>query len=211
MHTITTIRKNLKPAGLCLLPVVLALTVLSCGNAGSNTHSKKETAAASVADCPQVAPSVSCKDTSLNTQISSIFKTYLEIQAALTQDQGSTAAGAAKRLNELISHYPTATLPDSLKRAYETRAAGIASKANGIAQSNDVAQQRKAFETLSGYVSGLLSTFGTDKPVYETHCPMAFDDKGASWLSDKTEVRNPYFGDQMLECGEVIRVIKARH
>jgi hypothetical protein len=31
---------------------------------------------------------------------------------------------------------------------------------------------------------------------------MAFDDKGAYWLSEMKEIRNPYFGDRMLKCGE---------
>jgi membrane fusion protein, copper/silver efflux system len=39
--------------------------------------------------------------------------------------------------------------------------------------------------------------------VYKMHCPMAFDDKGADWLSDRDEILNPYFGDMMLRCGEI--------
>jgi Cu(I)/Ag(I) efflux system membrane fusion protein len=31
---------------------------------------------------------------------------------------------------------------------------------------------------------------------------MAFD-TGAYWISDSKEIRNPYFGDAMLTCGEV--------
>lgn len=32
---------------------------------------------------------------------------------------------------------------------------------------------------------------------------MAFDNKGAFWLSEIEEIRNPYFGEAMLNCGEV--------
>jgi len=32
---------------------------------------------------------------------------------------------------------------------------------------------------------------------------MAFDNKGAYWLSNEAAIRNPYFGDEMLECGKV--------
>ena len=35
------------------------------------------------------------------------------------------------------------------------------------------------------------------------HCPMAFDNKGADWLQRGTQINNPYFGDQMLRCGEI--------
>ena len=31
---------------------------------------------------------------------------------------------------------------------------------------------------------------------------MANGDKGAYWLSDIEEIENPYFGDEMLKCGE---------
>jgi Cu(I)/Ag(I) efflux system membrane fusion protein len=37
---------------------------------------------------------------------------------------------------------------------------------------------------------------------------MADDFKGADWLSLSDEIRNPYFGDQMLRCGEVTKQIK---
>jgi Cu(I)/Ag(I) efflux system membrane fusion protein len=39
--------------------------------------------------------------------------------------------------------------------------------------------------------------------VYHQYCPMAFNDKGAYWLSNEAEIKNPYFGKKMLECGEV--------
>jgi Cu(I)/Ag(I) efflux system membrane fusion protein len=32
---------------------------------------------------------------------------------------------------------------------------------------------------------------------------MAFDNAGADWLSNQNPIRNPYFGDEMLECGSV--------
>jgi Cu(I)/Ag(I) efflux system membrane fusion protein len=31
---------------------------------------------------------------------------------------------------------------------------------------------------------------------------MANGDKGAFWLSNIEEIENPYFGDEMLKCGE---------
>jgi Cu(I)/Ag(I) efflux system membrane fusion protein len=45
------------------------------------------------------------------------------------------------------------------------------------------------------------------KPIYYQYCPMAFDNKGAYWLSSTEEIRNPYFGDKMLTCGSTKDVI----
>ncbi len=43
----------------------------------------------------------------------------------------------------------------------------------------------------------------SDKTLYLEYCPMADDNKGEYWLSDKEEIANPYFGQQMPKCGEV--------
>ncbi len=39
--------------------------------------------------------------------------------------------------------------------------------------------------------------------LYVVHCPMAFGDSGADWLSAVPAVLNPYFGDAMLTCGSL--------
>ncbi len=39
--------------------------------------------------------------------------------------------------------------------------------------------------------------------IYREYCPMAFNERGAYWLSDDADIKNPYFGKKMLECGEV--------
>ncbi|MBL7718607.1 MAG: DUF3347 domain-containing protein [Flavipsychrobacter sp.] len=43
--------------------------------------------------------------------------------------------------------------------------------------------------------------------IYRQYCPGAFNDKGAYWLSKDKEIRNPYFGNKMLEYGEVAETI----
>jgi Cu(I)/Ag(I) efflux system membrane fusion protein len=43
--------------------------------------------------------------------------------------------------------------------------------------------------------------------VYIQHCPMADSNNGADWLSQEKEIRNPYFGESMLKCGEVKKEI----
>jgi hypothetical protein len=37
---------------------------------------------------------------------------------------------------------------------------------------------------------------------------MAFDNRGAHWLSDESTIKNPYFGDKMLTCGSVEEVVE---
>lgn len=65
-------------------------------------------------------------------------------------------------------------------------------------------KKRIAFEHVSNSMFGLLRAAELKNAnIYRQYCPMAFNDKGAYWLSRETEIRNPYFGKKMLECGEV--------
>ena len=73
--------------------------------------------------------------------------------------------------------------------------------------SGDIAAMRVAFEALARDVLALERMFGhTGEAVWiEAYCPMAFDDKGAAWLQPKGTIHNPYFGSEMLVCGEARR------
>ncbi len=80
-------------------------------------------------------------------------------------------------------------------------------KATIISKTTDIDVQREAFESLSTSMITLTkftkSASQKVAPAYVQFCPMAAEGKGASWLSDKKEVRNPYYGDKMLKCGAV--------
>ena len=45
--------------------------------------------------------------------------------------------------------------------------------------------------------------------LFRIRCPMAFNDRGATWLQADRDVRNPYFGAAMPKCGTVEEVIGA--
>jgi len=65
-------------------------------------------------------------------------------------------------------------------------------------------KQRLAFGMISSAIYGLLKNVEIKNAgIYHEYCPMAFNEKGAFWLSDESEIKNPYFGKKMLECGEV--------
>lgn len=39
--------------------------------------------------------------------------------------------------------------------------------------------------------------------LFAAYCPMAFDNKGAYWITESQKIRNPYFGDKMPDCGSI--------
>jgi Cu(I)/Ag(I) efflux system membrane fusion protein len=71
-----------------------------------------------------------------------------------------------------------------------------------ISQLSEIEAQREQFDFLSQALIKVIKVFGIPAGTfYVQHCPMAFNNEGADWISKDEQIRNPYFGDQMLTCG----------
>ncbi len=86
----------------------------------------------------------------------------------------------------------------------KTYAMGISAELVGLVGEKDLEAKRKSFQMVSDQLYDLVRTVQYDRSVvYHQYCPMAFNDQGANWLSNSSEVRNPYIPKKMLTCGEV--------
>ncbi|WP_306639763.1 efflux RND transporter periplasmic adaptor subunit [Sanyastnella coralliicola] len=78
-----------------------------------------------------------------------------------------------------------------------------------ITSAENIGQARKGFKDLSDQFVMMAKSFGPfDQALYIQHCPMANSNNGADWISNNKEIRNPYFGQDMLTCGEVKQKIQ---
>ena len=77
---------------------------------------------------------------------------------------------------------------------------------NNISENNNIENQRNHFIVLSENIIAFASNMETlEKPLYIQHCPMVNNNEGADWLSLSEEIRNPYFGEVMMNCGDTQR------
>tara|TARA_R110002049_G_scaffold190196_1_gene358845 strand:+ start:18 stop:1757 length:1740 start_codon:yes stop_codon:yes gene_type:complete len=77
-----------------------------------------------------------------------------------------------------------------------------------ISTNDNIENQRAHFVILNENIVPLTLPISTmEEKIYLQRCPMANNNKGAFWLSREKEIRNPYFGDAMLSCGEVKEII----
>jgi Cu(I)/Ag(I) efflux system membrane fusion protein len=102
-----------------------------------------------------------------------------------------------KLLNEPSAHNQWKLLEKDLKTS-----------AHSISATIDIEEQRMQFKQLSLYLTNAIHIFGINEKVYSIFCPMVDNNKGAYWLSAQTEVINPYYGKEMLDCGEVREIIE---
>ena len=123
------------------------------------------------------------------------------------EEQASKPAETAVEAYLKLKNALVATDADAAKTA-ATVLAGFAegeikTAAETLAGSGDVETQRAHFKLISEQLYVSVKENGAAQTLYKQHCPMAFEDTGAFWLSAEKEVNNPYFGDKMLHCGTV--------
>ena len=130
-----------------------------------------------------------------------IYAAYFDAQAALALDDFGGFAQAAGDLESAIGLVDAVGLVGEPLGAW--RRAGARLKLSR--PPSDIEAARVSFERMSDAVISLQTRFGHhgSETWHVAYCPMAFDNKGAEWLQKGTQIRNPYFGDAMLRCGEV--------
>lgn len=141
---------------------------------------------------------------SSNTSINAIVANYLEIKNALTKDDSSGAADAGKALVETLAKIDMTKMSSDQMKTYMDIADDTKEHAEHIGDNpGKLDHQREHFVLLSKDINDLIATFGTNQKLYQDFCPMADDSKGAIWISETKEIKNPYFGSQMATCGSV--------
>lgn len=145
-------------------------------------------------------------------QLMTVVSDYYALKDALVATNATQADAAATKLTESIEALRTQVNQDSAASAsFATLLDTIGLGTRQILEEKDETTEKKRvhFEKVSDAMYALLKQAELKNAgVYRQYCPMAFDDKGAYWLSNETEIRNPYFGKKMLECGEVTDSLK---
>ncbi|MBC8053893.1 MAG: DUF3347 domain-containing protein [Sphingobacteriaceae bacterium] len=123
-----------------------------------------------------------------------VYQHYIHLKTALVNSDAKEAQAGA------------AALKTALSNAGNKKGADLAAK---IATSEDIKTQRNGFDALTSEVEGFIKTAGLKSgKIYKQYCPMAKDGNGAYWLASESDIKNPYYGDEMLSCGEVKEEIK---
>lgn len=141
----------------------------------------------------------------LRASLEGIYAAYLAMQRALASDDAESAKKAGAALHEHLHALKPGALPRAAKVRWEDEALILERESTAVQDASTLSEIRQHFGKLSQSVLTLEKTFRHVGPSarFEAFCPMAFDDKGASWLQDEKPIRNPYFGKSMLACGEI--------
>ncbi len=148
-------------------------------------------------------------------RLKSVLGRYLEMHEALSSDDASAASAAASRFLDALADVNMDLLetPEAHK-AWMPLASALQKAARNAQQAGkDITAQREAFSALSGDMLELIKRFGplAEDPLYVLRCPMAFGGRGARWLQNRKQTRNPFYGSAMLKCGDVVETLASQH
>jgi Cu(I)/Ag(I) efflux system membrane fusion protein len=122
----------------------------------------------------------------LAAPVKEVYGHYIAIQKELAKD-------SMKGVDEHANAISTAAKGDA-----NALSPTVAKQAEALAKAKDIKTARQAFKPLSDSLIKYLADNKAGKGVYhEAYCPMA----KAGWLQTEKEVRNPYYGKSMLDCG----------
>ncbi len=192
---------------------LIFLLLYSCNNgsevaATTNTSTRITTSQETAVTDPTIAP-VGGVDANVSASLKGLVDGYLHLKNALSNDNPKDAAVAGHEIIDAMKNVEQSAMSTDQKKVYLNLADDIKENAEHISDNaNKIAHQREHFEMLSKDIYDLVKTFGAGQTLFQDFCPMANDGKGATWLSEIKEIKNPYMGKAMSTCGEVKEVLK---
>ncbi len=151
-------------------------------------------------------------DPAFKEQLQNVYSAYILMKNAfVASDAGAVKTGAEKVQSDLLA-VDMELVSGDLHMKWMNQLGTMKSEISNIINTGDLAEQRIAFAAFNDAFYNTLELFGLESgTVYYQYCPMANGDKGAFWLSEVEEIRNPYFGDEMLSCGETRETFEFKH
>ncbi|WP_286813920.1 MULTISPECIES: efflux RND transporter periplasmic adaptor subunit [unclassified Maribacter] len=138
-----------------------------------------------------------------------ILKEALNIYFDLKNHFVKSNTDSCKVLSKELGNILVSLKKTDLEGGFKKNTSNAISSLELIAEGESLDKNRLEFKKLSMsfvYFSSYIKDY--QNTIYIQHCPMADNNKGADWLSLNKAIKNPYFGDKMLHCGSVIKVVE---
>lgn len=144
-------------------------------------------------------------------QLMNIVDRYLPLKDALVATDAGQAAGASDQLMAALEQVDMSLLAGEAHNYWMQQQTALKAHGHQLQESASIEEQRRQFSFFTNALVETLTAFGAGgDSLYLQHCPMAFNNEGADWLSREEAILNPYFGDEMLTCGIVKSTLPIR-
>jgi len=128
-----------------------------------------------------------------------ILQNYLNIHKSLAADTIEGIRPAANTIAKSARKLDLDSAPSNHRKYYASLPKALSEAAESIGKSSNIEQARESFKQLSKPLS-IWATRSKPSGITVVYCPMA----QAYWIQKTGAIRNPYYGEHMLTCGEVV-------
>lgn len=147
---------------------------------------------------------VQAQTTTAGTAINQVVTAYYGVKNALVADNSSQAQDKAKELLAAVTAVPMDQMTADQHKLWMAYAEKLQFDSRHISESTAIDHQREHFTSLSKNLYTVVKGLKLNAAViYEQYCPM----KKATWLSETSDIKNPYFGKQMPTCGKTTETL----
>ncbi len=148
-------------------------------------------------------------DPKFQKQLANVYKTYLDMKEAFVASDKEKVKETSLAVKKSLKNVDMKLVKGANHIKWMEQLEIMTKSLDGINSTNDIEKQRNHFAMFSESLYSSLKLFGISNiKIYYQYCPMALDNKGAYWLSDTKEIRNPYFGEKMLKCGSTKETLR---
>ena len=147
-------------------------------------------------------------DSKFQEQLKTVFDEYIILKDALIKGDSKTSIQASSMMLKNLAEVDMKLLKGDAHNSWMQLSTDLKTHTRSLNSTTDIKTQRNHFKPLSSSLIMAVEKFGVNMQVYSQFCPMADNNTGGYWLSLEDKVLNPYFGDAMLNCGEVTKTIK---
>lgn len=141
--------------------------------------------------------------------VNGILHIYFHIKNAFVNDNDKAAASAGNEMVKVLNAFDKSILRDDERKQFEDIAVDAKEHAEHIGlNAGNIKHQREHFDMLSKDMYDLVKICAAGEQIYVDYCPMYNNNKGAIWLSETKEIKNPYYGSEMLTCGKTTETIQ---
>ena len=142
-------------------------------------------------------------------QLNNVYDSYIDLKNDLVNSDPEKAGQTSEKVIEALAKVEMKLLKGDDHSKWMDILKNLNKQTDAIIKSDKVEAQRLAFSGLSDQLYIAIKSFGLmGKTLYYQYCPMFNNNKGAFWLSETEEIRNPYYGNDMLTCGETKEILK---
>lgn len=151
-------------------------------------------------------------DWKFRDQLQEVYEAYLLMNEAFIATDAEKVSERALQVNSMLQKVDMTLLQGESHLEWMDQFGKLLKAIKRIADSQDIADQRLQYALFNHTFYTSLKTFGLNQgTAYYQYCPMANGDEGAYWFSKEKEIKNPYFGDEMLKCGETKETLEFKN